>query len=223
MYAGNFQYGYGLNGFMIIFPLLLYSMDLNAQTPDERLLQLVSEGSEKAFNILFERYRDKLYSYLIRISKSKETSEEIVLDAFMKIWTARAILHEIANFEAFLFRIAHNRAIDFLRQVQRSKHAQAVIWESMLDLQAIGADERLLKDDVEKAITAAVSQLSPQRQEVFHLSRNEYLSYDEIAEKMQLSKFTVRNHLSAALHFIRTHLDNGPELATILGLITVHH
>jgi RNA polymerase sigma-70 factor (family 1) len=195
-------------------------MHANAQISDERLLQLIGEGNETAFNILFERYRDTLYSYLIKISKSKEVAEEIVLDAFVKIWTAREVIHEIDNFEAFLFRIAHNRAVDFLRQARRSKHAQAAVWEAMLQLQPPGADEQLLKADVEKSIKAAMSQLSPQRQEVFYLSREKYMSYDEIAEKMQLSRFTVRNHLSAALQFIRTHLDNGPEVATILTLIS---
>lgn len=198
-------------------------MDLLAQISDEQLLQLVGDGDEKAFNQLFERYRDKLFSYLVKISKSKETSEELVLDAFVKIWTARTILPEINNFEAFIFRVAHNRAIDFLREAQRSRNAQAAIREAMLQLQSAGADERLLKAETEQRITEAVSQLSPQRQEVFRLSREQYLSYDEIAEKMQLSRLTVRNHLSAALRFIRDHLDKGPELATILALVSTRH
>lgn len=198
-------------------------MDLLAQISDEQLLQLVGDGDEKAFNQLFERYRDKLFSYLVKISKSKETAEELVLDAFVKIWTARAILPEINNFEAFIFRVAHNRAIDFLREAQRSRNAQAAIREAMLQLQSAGADERLLKAETEQRITDAVNQLSPQRQEVFRLSREQYLSYDEIAEKMQLSRLTVRNHLSAALRFIRDHLDKGPELATILALVSTRH
>jgi len=93
----------------------------------------------------------------------------------------------------------------------------------MLQLQSAGADERLLKAETEQRITEAVNQLSPQRQEVFRLSREQYLSYDEIAEKMQLSRLTVRNHLSAALRFIRDHLDKGPELATILALVSTRH
>ncbi len=190
---------------------------------DQVLLRLIGEGDEAAFNTLFERYRNKLYSYLVRISKSKETSEEMVLDVFLKIWTAKKVLHEIDNFEAFLFRVAHNRAIDFLRTAERSKHAQAEILKQMTTLETGSADEKILRADTEKSIQAAVSQLSSQRREVFRLSREEYLSYDQIAERMQLSKFTVRNHLSAALQFIRSNLDNGPELAVIMILLAKNY
>ncbi|MFT4093693.1 MAG: RNA polymerase sigma-70 factor [Niabella sp.] len=195
-------------------------MSSSTHTPDEALLSLIAQGDEKAFATLFERYRNTLYNYLIKITKTKETAEEMVLDVFLKIWTAKAALEEISHFEAFLFRVAHNQAIDFLRQSQRSKQAQAVIWADMQYLRAAMADEKLLKADTEQAIKEAVSQLSPQRQEVFRLSREEYLSYDEIAERLQLSRFTVRNHLSAALQFIRSHLDNGPELAVLLVLLS---
>ena len=199
-------------------------MNRNGCNADEQLLPLIAAGSEKAFALLFERYRDRLYTYLIKITKSKETSEEMVLDAFVKIWTARFNLNDINHFEAFLFRVAHNRAIDFLRQAQRSKHMQAAIYQEMLALQTrVMADESLLRSETEKSIQSAVQQLSPQRQEVFRLSREENLSYDDIAEKMQLSKFTVRNHLSAALHFIRSHLDNGHELAALLALLSTSH
>lgn len=195
-------------------------MSSNTYTPDELLLSLIAEGDEKAFAALFGRYRDRLYSYLVKVTKSKESSEEMVLDAFVKIWTARTALGEINHFEAFLFRVAHNRAIDFLRQSQRNQRNRTAIWEGIQELKAAMADEALLKTETEQAICEAVSRLSPQRQEVFRLSREEYLSYDEIAERMQLSKFTVRNHLSAALQFIRSHLDNGHELATLITLLS---
>lgn len=202
---------------------LLSTGDEDGFVSDALLLTLTGRGYEKAFSLLFERYRDRLYSYLVKITKSKESSEEIVLDVFLKIWTARAALHEINNFEAFLFRVAHNRAIDFLRQVQRHQHEQVAIWDAMQHLKASMTDELLLKADTEKIIQVAVKQLSPQRQEVFRLSREEYLNYDEIAERMQLSKLTVRNHLSAALQFIRTNLDKGTELAILLVLVSPHH
>lgn len=195
-------------------------MDKATDIPDGLLLQAISQGDEQAFNALFARYRNRLYNYFVKSIKSPEAAEEMALDAFLKIWTARHVLHEIANFEAFLFRVAHNRSIDFLRQAQRSRKAQEEIWKEMSRLTAPASDELILKADTERAIRQAVNQLSPQRQEVFRLSREEHLSYDEIAERMQLSRLTVRNHLSAALSFIRTHLDNGPGIAGLMLLLT---
>lgn len=183
------------------------------------LLCRISTGDEKAFNELFSLYRNRLYAYLVKVTKSKETAEEATLDIFLKIWNARHVLGEINNFETFIFRVVHNKAIDYLRMAKRSRLQQQEIWLDIeAQLHAAHADEQLLKRETEAAIRAAVSRLSPQRQEVFRLSREEFLSYDEIAEKMNLSKNTIRNHLSSALSFIRGHLDEGLDIATLILL-----
>ncbi|MEO8172409.1 MAG: RNA polymerase sigma-70 factor, partial [Sediminibacterium sp.] len=194
-----------------MFSLFLWAVKASEQYTDSELVQLWQQGDEQAFNALFGRYRNRLFHYLVKVTKSKENAEEATLDVFVKIWKAKSILHEVNHFEAFLFRVVHNQAIDYLRRARTSKMLQQELWESMEDIAAWeSADHKLLKADAEAALQEAVSQLSPQRQEVFRLSREEYLTYDDIAERMHISKNTVRNHLSAALQFIRGHLDNGP-------------
>jgi RNA polymerase sigma-70 factor (ECF subfamily) len=186
---------------------------------DNVLLSRISEGDEKAFNLLFESYRNQLYNYLFKTTKSKETAEEATLDVFLKIWNARHMLHEIQNFEAFLFRVMHNKSLDYLRRAKTSPLIQSEIWADLEKMASTSrADEKLLTTDIENAINTAIYNLAPQRKEAFRLSREEYLSYDEIAERMKISRNTVRNHVSAALKFIRDHLDNGPEIATIIIL-----
>ncbi len=81
--------------------------------PDKELLLKIAEGDQVAFSVLFEQYRNQLFTYLLKITKSAETSEEIVLDVFLKIWHGKEAIVEIENIEAFLFRVAHNKAIDF--------------------------------------------------------------------------------------------------------------
>jgi RNA polymerase sigma-70 factor (family 1) len=179
---------------------------------DDSLLQKIVEEDETAFNILFKRYRNQLYTYLLKITKSKEMSEELVLDVFLKIWIGREVVSEITNFESFLFRIAHNKAIDFLRHAKKNLVEQEEIWNSMQDLASgESADDSLLQKDTEVVIEEAVQLLSKQRQLVFRLSRNQGLSYDQIARQLGLSRNTVRNHLSASLQFIRTYLGQSPE------------
>lgn len=188
------------------------------------LLSLIARGDERAFNLLFERYRNKLYSYLVKVTKSKETAEEATLDVFLKIWNARPVLEEINNFDVFLFRVAHNKALDYIRQATANHSRQREIITDMEKLVATEtADQKLLKTDTETAINAVISHLSKQRQEAFRLSREEMLSYDEIARRMNISPYTVRNHITAALSFIRRHLDQGPELASIIVLTSSVH
>src|SRR4028119_1009115 len=101
------------------------------QTQDKRLLQLIATGDEPAFKTLFEKYRNKLYTYLKGITKSPEVSEEIVMDIFLKIWIARKTAVEIQHFDSFLFRIAHNKAIDFLRALHRDQTLFNLVWEEV--------------------------------------------------------------------------------------------
>jgi RNA polymerase sigma-70 factor (family 1) len=183
---------------------------------DNELLLAFHGGDEKAFNQLFARYRNQLFTYLFKITKSRETAEEIVLDVFLKIWTGRELAPEIVNFEAFLFRVAHNKAYDFLRSAQRSMVLKRDLAEAILLSSEETADERLLQHDVNQTLKTAVDQLSPQRQLVFELSREQGLNYDEIAARLQLSRNTVRNHLSASLQFIRAHLAQQLEIVVLL-------
>lgn len=170
---------------------------------EKKLLQQIAEGDEVAFNTLFQQYRNQLFTYLCKVTKSKETSEEIVLDVFLKIWMGRDIINEIENFEAFLFRIARNKALDFLRRLQKDPEIQREVW-SVLELSSDQAtDDHLIGNDTAQNIETAIGKLSPQRQKVFNLSREEGLSYEEIAKRLQLSRNTVRNHISASLEFIR--------------------
>jgi RNA polymerase sigma-70 factor (family 1) len=186
---------------------------------NEALIKLIAAGDESAFNLLFERYRNKLYSYLVRITKSKEIAEEATLDVFLKIWNARLALEEINNFDMFLFRVAYNKGIDYIRQAATNRSRQHETWADLEKLVATeAADQKLLKSATEAAINTAVRQLSEQRREAFRLSREELLSYDEIAQRMNISRHTVRNHITAALSFIRQHLDQGPEIASIIIL-----
>lgn len=195
---------------------------------DAELVRLFQSGEEAAFNTLFTRYRNRIFNYLLKVTKSKEAAEEAALDVFLKIWKARSILHEINSFEAFLFRVVQNHAIDCLRRAQRSRMMQQEIWngiESLLDTEkqlasTTTADEKILAADAAASIRLVIGKLPARQQEVFRLSREENLSYDQIARRMNISRNTVRNQMVAALQFIRGHLDNGAELATILTLIS---
>ncbi len=195
-------------------------MNYDIKTNDKTLLAHITNGDEKAFNILFEKYRNRFYNHLVKVTKSKEIAEEATLDVFFKIWNARQVLNQIENFESFLFRVLHNKGLDYLRKAKRSRLVQQEIWSDLENLaSSSGADERLLTAETENLINKAISHLTPQRKEAFRLSREEFLSYDQIAERMQISPNTVRNHISSALQFIKGHLDKGPEIATIISLV----
>jgi RNA polymerase sigma-70 factor (family 1) len=179
------------------------------QYNDAYCLLKIKEGDEYFFNLIFERYRNQVFSYLYKVSKSKEVAEEIVLDVFLKLWHGREAITEIQKLEAFLYSVAHNKAIDFFRAAKRSPVIQQAVWEVLNENTTASdtADTLLQQHHLESLIREAVNQLSPKRKEVFELRQNEGLSYAEIAATLNLSTHTVRNHLAASIEFIREYLD----------------
>jgi RNA polymerase sigma-70 factor (ECF subfamily) len=170
------------------------------------LLKEVAAGNEAAFKQLFEERRDKLFNYLVRITKSKEIAEEIIIDVFLKLWIGRELVHDIKNLDGFLHKVAYYKALDFLKKAGRSANLQQLIYREMQMVREKEADHRLLDHEYRQILHKAIRQLSPQRKLVFTLSRENGLSHDEIARQLKLSRQTVKNTITDALKFIRDFL-----------------
>jgi RNA polymerase sigma-70 factor (ECF subfamily) len=188
---------------------------------DEKiLLSMVAERSEDAFRVLFETHRDRLYTYVLGIIRSKEVAEELVMDVFLKIWLAEDIVNQIEDFNAFLFRIAYHKSIDFLRSAARSPAFCDLLWEELQMPADSRADSSVTLREYESKLREAVSLLSPQRREVYTLSREKGLSHREIAGKLHLSKSTVSNHIVDSQRFIRAYLVNHLDLGILILLLS---
>lgn len=176
---------------------------------DEKILfRQIARHDERAFKALFEAYQPRLFHYILCIIKNREAAEEMVIDVFLKIWQQRETLETIENFGAFLFTIAFNKSMDFLRRVGRDPRMKDVIWQDIKVAGELSSDASILVKEYEGQLKAAVDQLSPQRRLIFRLSREDNYSHSDIAQKLQLSKFTVSNHITESLRFIRAYLAN---------------
>ena len=182
------------------------------------LLYEISRGNELAFKTLFERHRDKLYNYLFRITKSKEIAEEIVIDVFLKLWQGRDLVVEIKNIEAFLHKVACNKALDFLRMAARHKRLQEFVKQEIMARPA-QPNETLQENECRDLLNKAMQQLSPQRRHIFSLSRDHGLTHEEIASRLNLSRHTVRNTIAEGLKLVRRFLkDHHAIILMVSGL-----
>lgn len=187
------------------------------------LLQQIAAGDEPSFRQFFDHYRERVFHYLIPITKSKEIAEELVMDIFLKLWIGREWITEIEHMDAFLQKVAYNKAIDFLRFAARQKKLQAVVAREMADAIDHSLELQLLESDYRAIVEAAVRQLSPQRRLVYTLSREKGLSHDEIARELNLSIHTVSNHTKEALKFIRGFLHKNNISRMTLLYFTIRH
>ena len=186
---------------------------------EKNLLSQVSEGSEKAFRTLFTDHYEQLFNYVFSFIKSKQITEELVMDVFLKIWLGRDMIPKIEKFEAFLFRVAHNKSIDFLRSVAKDPKFQDLLWDQIQLTNNVHADSAIIIQEYETKLREAVSILSPQRKKVYQLSREQDMTHDQIAVQLKLSKHTVNNHIVEAQRFIRSYLSENYDAAFLIAVI----
>lgn len=186
---------------------------------DHLLLQQIAERDELAFKTLFDSYRDRLYHYIHGMIKSKEVAEELVMDVFLKLWLGKELVNQIENLDAFLFRVAYNKSIDFLRRAARDPRFRDLLWDEMQLAGGMYADQPMITREYEAKLREAVGLLSPQRRLVYALSRDKGLSHVDIALKLQLSKHTVSNHIVEAQKFIRSYLIRHMDVALVMAFM----
>jgi RNA polymerase sigma-70 factor (family 1) len=179
----------------------------NAYNEKEVLLQ-VAAGDEAAFRQLFLQWCQLLAGYVLRITESKEVTEEIVQDVFMKIWMTRETLVDINNFKHYLLVVSRNQAFDVLKKQLKEKERKR-LWEKENEPGFYLADNEAATT-VLSLVDQAIDNLPPRRKEVYLLSRHERLSYKEIADRLDISRESVKTHLKLAAasitSFIRSNL-----------------
>lgn len=185
----------------------------------ELILQLAA-GNEFAFQQVFVAYRDKLYSYLYKFCRSEQAAEDAVHDVFLKLWQYRERLYEVENLNAYLYRMAHNHAYT---QFQRMARETLILAEIQKEQGLIGdfeGEDRLVSKELKEFIRRAVNRLSPQQRLVFLMSRQDGLTHEQIAQRLNLSTHTIKNHMVEALRHLRedTHRQFGPDALIIITL-----
>lgn len=171
---------------------------------DGALVDGIKGGDQFAIKELFRRYYGGLCRFTYRFVRSKDDVEDIVESAFEKLWLNRERLDSSKSIRAFLFKSVKNRAYDYLRE----KANDLVSLEAGQIETRSGSDpvKDLVDQDLAKAISEAVEALPKKCKIVFTLSRQEGLTYAEIAEVLGISERTVENQVSRAFRHLRKRL-----------------
>jgi RNA polymerase sigma-70 factor (family 1) len=162
------------------------------------LLRRIAADDADAFAALFHLHRDKLYSFIVRMSGSVPEAEDVVQDVFLKIWTLRAELLDINDFSAYLFRMSHNHCLNILK---RKAKETAIL--SRFPISSHSTGDLVLYREIEQQVRYAIDELPPQQKLVFTLSRDQGLSQQEISEQLHITVPTVKSHMTQALRFLR--------------------
>lgn len=187
---------------------------------EKHLLQLIATNDdEKAFATLVSRYWNNIYAQAITYLKNSHQAQDVVQEVFLKIWEKRSMLPDVERFDSFLFIIARNRIISELRK-KLTLPLNDNLAEESTDNTTL-PDKSLSFKILQEHLKAAVDLLPPQQKMAYLLSREEGLSYEAIAVKMNLSKETVKKHIGRALNFLRTYIRTHSDIAHFIVVLSL--
>jgi RNA polymerase sigma-70 factor (family 1) len=184
---------------------------------EKELLLKVANGDEHAFSELFNTHHQLLGTHIYRITDSVELAEEVVQDVFLKIWMSRETLTAVQNFNAYLFVISKNHALNCLRKVAKERIYQKTLEENALFL---APEDNPDLEGYYSLLDKAIDHLPPQQQKVYLLSRHNRLKYDEIASQMGLSRETVKKYLQGATHSITSFVQSNIDISAMIVLVS---
>ncbi len=161
---------------------------------DEALFERAVAGDLGAFDRLYARYERRLFGFLLRLLGDRGEAEELFHDVFVQLLKAKGVRFEDARFSAWLFRIARNLASNRLRSKARGQGALAK--EATLEVPAATPLDRLLEEERAGRLAQAVTRLPSALADVFHL-RSSGLSYEEIAQVLQVPLGTVKSRMNS--------------------------
>ncbi len=187
-------------------------MDTNSTQETEKKLVLgLINGSEEAFCELYSCYKNRLVYFAQKFLKSKEIAEDVFQDAFTALWHNRQFIDPEGAFSAYLYTIMRNRVYNLLSSMEKEQRFRDATLSKSIDSDN-ETEKSVNYNELEKLLEKAYSNLTPQQNKVFQMSRKGMLTNKEIAEELGISITTVQQHISTSLKTIRTYLSSYPDL-----------
>ncbi|NOZ45572.1 MAG: sigma-70 family RNA polymerase sigma factor [Chlorobi bacterium] len=172
---------------------------------DYKLVIAASDGNQNAYTELLKRYKDSIYFMLLKMVNNPIDAEDLTIEAFGKAFKNIQQYSPSFAFSTWLFKIATNNCIDFLRKKTNnhisihSQNEHGEVEESVhLTTTDLDPEESMIKDQKAKLMREVVEQLKPRYRKLIELRYFKEFSYEEIAINLDLPLGTVKAQLFRA-------------------------
>lgn len=159
-------------------------------------------GDQKAFSVVYDRYKPILHRFVFSILKSDELTDDSCQEIFIKIWEERAKLAEVSSFRYYLLTVGKNHSLNILKKIL-SEERNASLFILTCSEVSNELEEQVQTEEYQCFISAVLNTLTPQSQRVFILCRQQGLSYDEAAETMGVSRNIIKKHMVRSMKVFR--------------------
>lgn len=169
---------------------------------DQDLLRLVKRDNSGALGLLYMRHSSRVRQFAMKLLHDEDDANDVAHDVFMALWLQRKELAEVASPKSFLLRMTQNAVFSLLR------HRRIV--EQYLATSAVAAEpatadveERVAASDLLERVKLAIDAMPERRRTIFAMNRFDHLTYEEIAQRLAISRKTVEYHMSQAIAQLR--------------------
>lgn len=164
------------------------------------------KGDEAAFKVFFDMYHAKLYSFINSYTNNTSETQDIVQEAFIKLWEVKSTLNEENSISGYLYKIAYNIFIDgYRKHKQETKMLDTLAYKKMNAQEESEVDEDITSNKI-KELTKVIDNLPPRCKEIFKMSKIQGYKYKEIAIELDISIKTVEAQMSKAFTILREKL-----------------
>ncbi len=169
---------------------------------DAELTLHLKARNSKAFDEIFERYSRVLYVYAKNLVRNQFEAEDLVQDIFTSLWDNAAKLELKGSLSSYLYSAVRYRFLNLVSS-KKVRADYAASFQFLIDQGSYSTDHYINEKELLFLIEKEVAKLPEKMREVFELSRNAGLSHHQIAEQLNISEKTVKNHINHALKILR--------------------
>lgn len=183
---------------------------------DAVLRNAFEEDPRRAFELLFQKYYAPLCSHAVRFVYSKQIAEDLVSEVFYQFYKTESHLKVKTSFVSYLFTAVRNEAFTHLKKEFGKNDSMDTITDNSIKNTTPLPDAEVHYNQLFKRVNEVIGELPSQCQKVFLLNRFENKRYQEIADELNISPKTVEVHISKALKFLRSALQQDWLISVLL-------
>lgn len=177
------------------------------QENDLLLFEQVKKNDLNSYEIIFKRYYKDLYRFAFSYVKEGTIAEEMAQEVFLYIWEKREQIEIHTTLKTYLYSAVKNKCLNYIKLELPKQQSMADISEVFLSVSEKRQDEGE-NEQIKRYIQKAIDALPKKCRRIFLLSRNAGMTYEEIAEELEISKKTVENQMGIALKKLRESLED---------------
>jgi len=176
---------------------------------------------------LFREYRDKVFGFFVDFLSNRDLAQDLTQDIFLKLLNKSHQLDHIQDMDGYIYQMCRNLAFDHLKKAaHNTEYRKFVLFagtaatEPEVSMSTNPIEQKIHSEHYQHLLDACLDSLPEQQRQVFTLSKIEGLSHKKIAEQLEISPHTVRNHLYQAVKNIRAGISHS-DLLVLLALISM--